>query len=277
MSDIQHLLTMLQSDNPTKRYEACEELRTLPSLPQEAIEALRLATSDPTPRVAEAAQRALAKHTSITKSETTNSTSQGESRMLPTKPLSVALWIFSSIWVWVVISVVSFRSDFFKDNPNVILLGFVIGVFGQWLILRDHLAVSIWWIPITGLGYVLALFGQTIIFVIMSGGDAFAVMNDYGYLALIAFIGGSAGGIVLGLLQSLALRRQVKQWIWATSLGWAIGSVSHSFFCSFLFSSFLTFCVGEFSLVTEISIISICVGIATGIVLARLPVQPKTS
>jgi len=63
MSDIQHLIKMLQSDNHNKRYDACEELRVLPSLPPEALEALRLATNDPNPSVADAAQRAIAIHT----------------------------------------------------------------------------------------------------------------------------------------------------------------------------------------------------------------------
>ena len=62
MSDIQSLIKMLQSDNHNKRCDACEELRVLPSLPPEALEALRLATNDPNPSVAAAAQWALALH-----------------------------------------------------------------------------------------------------------------------------------------------------------------------------------------------------------------------
>ena len=62
MSDIQSLIKMLQSDNHNKRYGACEELRVLPSLPPEALEALRLATNDPNPSVADEAQRAIALH-----------------------------------------------------------------------------------------------------------------------------------------------------------------------------------------------------------------------
>lgn len=65
MPDIQSLITMLQSNNPDKRYAACEDLRVSSSLPPEALEALRLATSDTNPDVADAAQRALALHTEI--------------------------------------------------------------------------------------------------------------------------------------------------------------------------------------------------------------------
>jgi hypothetical protein len=64
MPDIQSLIKKLQSDNPDKRYEACEELRVSQQpLSQDAIDALKNATRDVNPDVADAAQRALALHT----------------------------------------------------------------------------------------------------------------------------------------------------------------------------------------------------------------------
>ena len=63
MSDIKDLIELLKSDNPNKRYDACEELRVSQQpLPQEAIDALKIATNDSNPDVADAAQRALAVH-----------------------------------------------------------------------------------------------------------------------------------------------------------------------------------------------------------------------
>lgn len=63
MSDIQNLIKMLQSNNPMRRYDACEELRVSQQpLPQEAIEALNFATNDSNPEVADAAKKALAFH-----------------------------------------------------------------------------------------------------------------------------------------------------------------------------------------------------------------------
>jgi hypothetical protein len=56
------LINQLDSPDKNKRYEACEELRVLPSLPPEAIAALRTAKSDADVEVAEAAKRALALH-----------------------------------------------------------------------------------------------------------------------------------------------------------------------------------------------------------------------
>jgi len=67
MSDISRLVTMLKNEDHNKRYEACEELRvSQTSLPQEAIDALIIATNDIDPDVADAAERALALHTSNT-------------------------------------------------------------------------------------------------------------------------------------------------------------------------------------------------------------------
>jgi hypothetical protein len=63
MSDIQQFIELLKSNNPNKRYNACEELRVSKQpLPQEAIDALHSATNDPNVAVANAAQRALALH-----------------------------------------------------------------------------------------------------------------------------------------------------------------------------------------------------------------------
>lgn len=65
MSNISHLIEMLQSQDHNKRYEACEELRVsqIP-LPQEALDALAIAKDDKDSDVADAARRAIALHTS---------------------------------------------------------------------------------------------------------------------------------------------------------------------------------------------------------------------
>jgi hypothetical protein len=66
MKDIPRLISMLADHNPNKRYDACEYLRVYPhQLPQEALDALLLATSDHNTDVADAARRALALHTPI--------------------------------------------------------------------------------------------------------------------------------------------------------------------------------------------------------------------
>jgi uncharacterized membrane protein len=62
MVNTHHCLEMLKSKNPSKRCEACEELRVAPTLPLEAIGALRAAAADPDPVVADAARRAWILH-----------------------------------------------------------------------------------------------------------------------------------------------------------------------------------------------------------------------
>ena len=78
MSDIQDLMKMLQSDNPNKRYEACEELRVSPFIPPEALEALRSVTSDKNSDVADAAHRAIKIHT-----PTSSTQNKEEEKIIP--------------------------------------------------------------------------------------------------------------------------------------------------------------------------------------------------
>jgi len=64
MPDIPDLIAMLESPIADKRYDACEELRVMPRIPQDAEAALQGAMKDPDPLVADAAARAFRLHTS---------------------------------------------------------------------------------------------------------------------------------------------------------------------------------------------------------------------
>jgi len=70
-ASMDRLVKMLQSNNPNVRYEACEELRVAPSIPKEALAALRKATQDSDPNVVDAATRAVALHTAQTEERMT--------------------------------------------------------------------------------------------------------------------------------------------------------------------------------------------------------------
>ena len=59
MANIERFLRDLQSDNPDKRFDACERLLFSVGIPDKAIEALRKATKDSDPDVAEMARKAL--------------------------------------------------------------------------------------------------------------------------------------------------------------------------------------------------------------------------
>ena len=62
MSNVSELIAMLRSPNANKRYEACEELRVRPKIPEAAKAALRAVINDPDPLVSSAAIRALDVH-----------------------------------------------------------------------------------------------------------------------------------------------------------------------------------------------------------------------
>ena len=62
MNKLEKTISDLSSPNKNTRSEACEELRVADSLPESALAALKTATHDPEPLVAEAARRALAIH-----------------------------------------------------------------------------------------------------------------------------------------------------------------------------------------------------------------------
>ena len=103
MTDIEKLISMLQSPKSSTRYEACEYLRVAPALTPEAIIALQNAINDPDASVAEAAQRALAIQLPLERS-----------REAPSQPTS---WL-ERLWqigfpINVVITVLSFPVGFF--------------------------------------------------------------------------------------------------------------------------------------------------------------------
>lgn len=109
-------LDMLKSPKASKRYEACEELRVAASLSLEAINALKNATADPDPEVAEAAAKALALHTS----QTTEVSLQPAPAQPPALPQVVHSWtrpfiIYGALaggvpipllpWLWLILSI----------------------------------------------------------------------------------------------------------------------------------------------------------------------------
>jgi hypothetical protein len=63
MADIEKLIQDLQSDNPDKRFQACNQLFYAQTIPDSVIDALREATQDQNHDVANAAHRALEIHT----------------------------------------------------------------------------------------------------------------------------------------------------------------------------------------------------------------------
>jgi len=70
MAGTPRIVVRLSSPNANKRFDACEELRVMPALPEEARLALQAAVNDPDHLVADAATRALRMHTGTPTSPT---------------------------------------------------------------------------------------------------------------------------------------------------------------------------------------------------------------
>lgn len=63
MGEVGQLIAMLMSSKADKRYHACEELRVMPTIPEDAWIALQAVMNDPDALVADAARRARQVHT----------------------------------------------------------------------------------------------------------------------------------------------------------------------------------------------------------------------
>lgn len=133
MPDIQKWILQLQSDNPNKRYEACEELRVAPSITDEALDALREVTNDPDADVADAAQRAIDTHTGqinpVIPLEATESVtkSRGERFVYP---------LISAIAAFISSAIIQSKSPgYIEDSKWVPILPFVLCFYSTGLAL----------------------------------------------------------------------------------------------------------------------------------------------
>jgi hypothetical protein len=97
MSDIQGSIKMLQSNNPIKRYDACQELRlSRQPLPQEAIIALNIATKDSNSDVADASQQGLGIQSQFDEQEQNEPTTTKEElwAIVPTAGLLIVIILY---------------------------------------------------------------------------------------------------------------------------------------------------------------------------------------
>lgn len=105
MADFPKLIADLNSKRPSTRYDACEELRVATAIPDDAINALRTATSDPDPSVAEAASRAMAIHASPSPSVSAQNDAPGppqagvaQPAIVTWGPVVLAIVILALMW-----------------------------------------------------------------------------------------------------------------------------------------------------------------------------------
>ncbi len=128
-------------------------------------------------------------------------------------------WLLMHMLIWALTGAWIFGLNISFDTLNQALapgaaLGLLLG-FGQWLVLRRHLAHLHWWplVSLAGLTGGIALgYGA---------GMALQALDGIATLASVA-----TGALFLGLLQWLLLRRRLQNAIWwlpATLLAWGFG------------------------------------------------------
>jgi len=133
MGRISRLIKQLKSPNKNKRYDACEELRVAPHLPEEALKALEQALNDPDRGVAEAAKDAFTFHTHV--NVPNKQVAQDNTpRELAYKRKGFGTWSFR---VYVLLFIMAFANGLgisIKGEREIwqilFLLGFILAVFG---------------------------------------------------------------------------------------------------------------------------------------------------
>jgi hypothetical protein len=115
MADFQHLIGMLQSKDPDKRFEACEKLRVATNIPPEALEALRSVANDTNLDVADAAQRAIKLHSpdiGSLQAEKDTSTGEKEAKAKNINREGLFFGILGALIGAIPVSIVKTMSDF---------------------------------------------------------------------------------------------------------------------------------------------------------------------
>jgi len=157
MADIEKLIKDLQSDNPGKRFQACNELFYAQSIPESAIEALRQTTQDSDPVIANAAQRALGVHTETT----TNPELQLENKYKPT-PMTDLNGVVLMVWAGII-------AVFFFFLPIFLTALIVFGtLFSKWNTPGSEIGAGKFVLISTTFGVISGIVWQLILFLLLS-------------------------------------------------------------------------------------------------------------
>ncbi|MGB3651454.1 MAG: hypothetical protein WBA41_09615 [Rivularia sp. (in: cyanobacteria)] len=145
------------------------------------------------------------------------------------------LWLF---WILATgaggafIGYVAAPTDFFWE---LIASGFVIGI-AQWLVLRSYIKSAVWWIPLSGFGWILGVFLSIFTSDILNSLVEF--MTFIGGLWEVFWLNLTYEPInfaVLGFAQWLELRRHFRYagwWIVASALSGALRGGVGSYVCA---------------------------------------------
>ena len=103
----------------------------------------------------------------------------------------------------------------------VVMTGAAVGVM-QWLVLRREVSGAGWWVLASTVGWVM---GKAAAFL----GILFVGLQGFSPVSA-NIVSGAVVGAVVGVLQWLILRRQLRRagwWVLASTVGWVMGQAAH--------------------------------------------------
>ena len=141
-------------------------------------------------------------------------------------------WILATGAAGAFIGYMAAPTDFFWE---LIASGFVVGI-AQWVVLRRYIKSAVWWIPVSGFGWILG------IFLMIFTRDIFNPVVDFltsvgGLWGVfwLNLVGQPINFVVFGFAQWLVLRRYFRYafwWIFASTLSGAFRVAAGSYACA---------------------------------------------
>ena len=167
-------------------------------------------------------------------------------------------WMLASILGWSLASPLGLTGDILVNGSIAVATGGIGTGILQWLLLRRLISRAGWWVLASSVGIILA--GTTGCLVALIAGI------DAGWV-----VGVSVYGTVLGVLQSLVLRRLVmgsNWWVLGSTTGWIMAGLVFGLVSSILDPS------GRMPPVVAWAIFGVLYGVITGPVLVWLLLHP---
>ena len=141
-------------------------------------------------------------------------------------------WILATSIAGAFIGYMAAPTDFFWE---LVASGFVVGI-AQWLVLQRYIKNAIWWIPLSGFGWILGIF--LMIFTREFLNPVVEFLSSTGMfwgVFWLNFVRQPINFAVLGFAQWLLLRRYFRYafwWIFASTLSGAFRVAAGSYACA---------------------------------------------
>ncbi|MCJ8278390.1 MAG: hypothetical protein MJK14_00150 [Rivularia sp. ALOHA_DT_140] len=142
------------------------------------------------------------------------------------------IWLLPTGIAGAFIAYMAAPGDFFWE---LIASGFVVGI-AQWVVLRRYINSAVWWIPLSGFGWILGIFlmifAQGILNPVVEFLNSTGLFWEVFWLNLVRE---PVNFAMLGFAQWLLLRRHFRYagwWIFASALSGAVRGAVGSYVCA---------------------------------------------